>query len=96
MILCETFKISQHTLPALGGGVPSFADPSCVVALTSIAVIFAVTAAAATAAAVGMELGQAGITAASGGVTHWNKIFWISKRCVLFVFVVLKLEIVLV
>ncbi len=37
---------------------------------TSIAVIFAVTAAAATAAAVGIVLGQVGRMFASGGVTH--------------------------
>ena len=37
-----------------------------------MAVILAVTAAAATAAAVGILLGQGGACVALGGVTHWN------------------------
>ena len=58
-----------HTLPLPVGAAGSSFLGSCVVA-TSIAVILAVTAAAATAAAVGILLGQVGKMFASGGVTH--------------------------
>ena len=69
LLFHTTGRIHTRT-PVGAAGSSGFG--SCVVA-TSIAVIFAVTAAAATAAAVGMLLGHVGKILASGGVTHYKK-----------------------
>jgi hypothetical protein len=64
----------------------------------SMAVILAVTAAAATAAAVGIELGHVGCTAASGGVTAWNIVhnsqnLWIIEHKIIIIILILTLQV---